>query len=61
MTAASGQALSRKLALPWWKRALRPESRWPCRYTRVAPFWHPWHIGAACARLRMRYLGWRGY
>jgi hypothetical protein len=46
---------------PLWARLLYPSSRWPCRYTRTAPFWHPWHIGAAFARLRMRYLVWRGY
>src|ERR1044072_914419 len=42
-----------------WQRMLRPHSYWPGRYTRVAPLWHPWHVGAFLARLRIRYLGWR--
>jgi hypothetical protein len=46
---------------PLRTRILYPSSTWPCRHTRTAPFWHPWHIGAAVARLRMRYLVWRGY
>ena len=46
---------------PLRTRILYPSSTWPCRHTRTAPFWHPWHIGAAVARLRMRYLVWWGY
>jgi hypothetical protein len=46
---------------PLHRRLLAPSSYWPCRCTRTVWFWHPWHIGAALARLRMSYLVWRGY
>ena len=47
---------------PLWKRIWWPSSYWPTRYTRTCGWWHLyWHLGAAAARLRIRYLGWRGY
>lgn len=44
-----------------WQRLKRPASYWPTRYTREVPIWHPWHVGAAVARLRFWYLRKRGY
>lgn len=44
---------------PLWQRVKRPESYWPTRCTRQAPFWHPWHLGAAWMRLRIRWWGWK--
>lgn len=45
-----------------WRRIWWPTSYWPTRYSRTCGWWHLyWHLGAAIARFRMRYLRWRGY